>query len=65
MCPLPAGEGRDRDSGASPRRGRSTAFQESSSRFPGFDHEVQGVFQERVAGRIKSHTYVVREANRA
>ena len=28
---------------------------------PGFNYEVQGVFQERVDGRIKFHTYVVRE----
>jgi ornithine decarboxylase len=37
------------------------AFQESFNRFPGFNYEVQGVFQERVNGRIKFHTYVVRE----
>ena len=37
------------------------AFQESFNRFPGFNYEVQGVFQERVDGRIKFHTYVVRE----
>jgi ornithine decarboxylase len=28
---------------------------------PGFNYGVQGVFQERVDGRIKFHTYVVRE----
>jgi ornithine decarboxylase len=38
------------------------AFQESFNRFPGFNYEVQGVFQERVEGRIKFHTYVVRES---
>src|SRR4029453_10608004 len=38
------------------------AFQESFNRFPGFNYEVQGVFQERVDGRIKFHTYVVRES---
>ena len=27
----------------------------------GFNYEVQGVFQEKVDGRIKFHTYVVRE----
>lgn len=37
------------------------AFQESFNRFPGFNYEVQGVFQERVDGRIVFHTYVVRE----
>jgi ornithine decarboxylase len=37
------------------------AFQESFNRFPGFNYEVQGVYQERVDGRIKFHTYVVRE----
>ena len=38
------------------------AFQESFNRFPGFNYEVQGVFQERINGRIQFHTYVVREA---
>jgi hypothetical protein len=28
---------------------------------PGFNYEVQGVFQERIDGRIKFFTYVVRE----
>jgi ornithine decarboxylase len=37
------------------------AFEESFNRFPGFNYEVQGVFQERVDGKIKFHTYVVRE----
>jgi ornithine decarboxylase len=37
------------------------AFEESFNRFPGFNYEVQGVYQERVNGRIKFHTYVVRE----
>lgn len=37
------------------------AFQESFNRFPGFNYEVQGVFQERVDGKIKFFTYVVRE----
>jgi arginine/lysine/ornithine decarboxylase len=37
------------------------AFEESFNRFPGFNYEVQGVFQEKVDGRIKFHTYVVRE----
>jgi ornithine decarboxylase len=29
--------------------------------FPSFNYEVQGVYQEQVDGRIKFHTYVVRE----
>jgi ornithine decarboxylase len=37
------------------------AFEESFNRFPGFNYEVQGVFQERVADRIAFHTYVVKE----
>jgi ornithine decarboxylase len=37
------------------------AFEESFNRFPGFNYEVQGIFQERVDGRIVFHTYVVRE----
>jgi ornithine decarboxylase len=37
------------------------AFEESFNRFPGFNYEVQGVYQERTDGRIKFHTYVVRE----
>ncbi|MGH8622845.1 MAG: amino acid decarboxylase, partial [Burkholderiales bacterium] len=39
------------------------AFQESFNRFPGFNYEVQGVFQERVEGRIKFYTYVVRRTD--
>jgi ornithine decarboxylase len=37
------------------------AFEESFNRFPGFNYEVQGVFQEKVDGRIVFHSYVVRE----
>jgi ornithine decarboxylase len=37
------------------------AFEESFNRFPGFNYEVQGVFQERIDGKIKFHTYAVRE----
>ena len=36
-------------------------FEESFNRFPGFNYEVQGVFQEREKGRIRFSTYVVRE----
>jgi arginine/lysine/ornithine decarboxylase len=40
------------------------AFEESFNRFPGFNYEVQGVFQERVDGRIRFHTYVVSESSK-
>jgi Orn/Lys/Arg decarboxylase, C-terminal domain len=36
------------------------AFQESFNRFPGFNYEVQGVYQERIDDRIKFYTYAVR-----
>jgi arginine/lysine/ornithine decarboxylase len=36
-------------------------FEESFNRFPGFNYEVQGVYQEHVNGRIKFYTYAVRE----
>ena len=49
------------DSKAQPMLDYFLAFEESFNRFPGFNYEVQGVFQERVEGRIKFHTYVVRE----
>ena len=49
------------DAKAQPMLDYFLAFQESFNRFPGFNYEVQGVFQERVNGRIKFHTYVVRE----
>jgi len=49
------------DSKAQPMLDYFLAFEESFNRFPGFNYEVQGVFQERVDGRIKFHTYAVRE----
>ena len=49
------------DERAQPMLDYFLTFQESFNRFPGFNYEVQGVFQERVDGRIKFHTYVVRE----
>jgi len=49
------------DDRAKPMLNYFFAFQESFNRFPGFNYEVQGVFQERMDGRIKFHTYVVRE----
>ncbi len=49
------------DDRAQPMLDYFLAFEESFNRFPGFNYEVQGVFQERVDGRIKFHTYAVRE----
>jgi len=49
------------DERAQPMLDYFLAFQESFNRFPGFNYEVQGVFQERVDGRILFHSYVVRE----
>lgn len=49
------------DERARPMRDYFLAFEESFNRFPGFNYEVQGVYQERIQGRIKFHTYVVRE----
>jgi arginine/lysine/ornithine decarboxylase len=48
------------DARAQPMLDYLHAFEESFNRFPGFNYEVQGVFQERVEGRIVFHTYVVR-----
>ena len=49
------------DDKAKPMLDYFLAFQESFNRFPGFNYEVQGVFQERVEDKIKFFTYVVRE----
>ena len=49
------------DDKAQPMLDYFLAFQESFNRFPGFGYEVQGVFQERVDGKIKFFTYVIRE----
>lgn len=49
------------DAKARPMLDYFRAFEESFNRFPGFNYEVQGVYQEQVDGRIKFHTYVVRE----
>ena len=49
------------DKRAQPMLDYFSMFEESFNRFPGFNYEVQGVYQERVDGRIKFHTYVVRE----
>ena len=41
-------------------------FEESSNRFPGLDAEIQGVYREADPdGRIRFHTYVMREGGRA
>ena len=49
------------DDRAQPMLDYFLTFEESFNRFPGFNYEVQGVYQEQVNGRIKFHTYVVRE----
>ena len=49
------------DSRAQPMLDYFLAFEEPFNRFPGFNDEVQGAYQERVDGRICFHTYVVRE----
>jgi arginine/lysine/ornithine decarboxylase len=49
------------DARARPMLDYFRAFEESFNRFPGFNYEVQGVYQEQVGGRIQFHTYVVRE----
>jgi arginine/lysine/ornithine decarboxylase len=49
------------DDRAQPMLDYFMAFQESFNRFPGFNYEVQGVFQDREDGRIRFYTYVVSE----
>ena len=49
------------DARAQPMLDYFLTFEESFNRFPGFNYEVQGVYQESVNGRIKFYTYVVRE----
>jgi len=49
------------DERAQPMLDYFLAFQEAFNRFPGFNYEVQGVYQEHVDGRIKFYTYVVQE----
>ena len=49
------------DARAKPMLDYFLAFQEAFNRFPGFNYEVQGVYQEREDGRIRFYTYVVRE----
>jgi Orn/Lys/Arg decarboxylase, C-terminal domain len=52
---------KDREVRARPMLDYFLTFQESFNRFAGFNYEVQGVYQELVDGRIKFHTYAVRE----
>jgi arginine/lysine/ornithine decarboxylase len=49
------------DDRAQPMLDYFMAFQESFNRFPGFNYEVQGVYQERIDGRITFYTYAVRQ----
>lgn len=49
------------DARARPMLDYFLTFEESFNRFPGFNYEVQGVYQEKQNNRIKFHTYVVRE----
>jgi arginine/lysine/ornithine decarboxylase len=49
------------DERAKPMLDYFSTFEESFNRFPGFNYEVQGVYQEIVDGRIKFYTYAVRE----
>jgi len=49
------------DARARPMLDYFLAFQEAFNRFPGFNYEVQGVYQEHENGRIRFYTYVVRE----
>jgi len=49
------------DKKAQPMLDYFLTFEESFNRFPGFNYEVQGVYQEIVNDRIKFYTYVVRE----
>lgn len=50
------------DDRAQPMLDYFLAFEESFNRFPGFNYEVQGVYQEIVDDRIKFFTYVVSES---
>jgi arginine/lysine/ornithine decarboxylase len=49
------------DERAKPMLDYFLTFEESFNRFPGFNYEVQGVYQELKNGRIEFYTYVVRE----
>jgi ornithine decarboxylase len=49
------------DARAKPMLDYFLAFQDAFNNFPGFNYEVQGVYQERENGRIRFYTYAVRE----
>jgi ornithine decarboxylase len=49
------------DKAAKPMVDYFLTFEESCNRFPGFSYEVQGVYQVVEDGRIRFHTYVVKE----
>jgi len=49
------------DDRAKPMYDYFMAFEESFNRFPGFNYEVQGVYQETKNGRVQFHTYVVQQ----
>ena len=49
------------DARAKPMLDYFLAFQDAFNHFPGFNYEVQGVYQERENGRIRFYTYAVRE----
>ncbi|HZF26477.1 MAG TPA: ornithine decarboxylase [Steroidobacteraceae bacterium] len=49
------------DERAKPMLDYFLTFEESFNRFPGFNYEVQGVYQEQKGDRIKFYTYAVRE----
>jgi arginine/lysine/ornithine decarboxylase len=49
------------DDRAKPMLDYFLTFEESFNRFPGFNYEVQGVYQEVKDGRIEFYTYAVRE----
>ncbi|HEY4370102.1 MAG TPA: ornithine decarboxylase [Steroidobacteraceae bacterium] len=49
------------DARAQPMLDYFRVFEATFNRFPGFNYEVQGVYQEQVDGRIQFHTYVVRQ----
>ena len=49
------------DAAAKPMVDYFLAFEEATNLFPGFGYEVQGVYQETVDGKIRFHTYVVKE----
>jgi ornithine decarboxylase len=49
------------DAAAQPMIDYFLVFEEGCNQFPGFSYEVQGVYQEVEGGKVRFHTYVVRE----